>query len=61
MSLRRLYISSWLTTSILSIQINRILKRKIKDVSKMMPDTSKFIEDQNFDRFRKIKIVAKMV
>ena len=61
MSLRRLYIASWLTTSILSIQINRILKRKIKDVSKMMPDTSKFIEDQNFDRFRKIKIVAKMV
>ena len=61
MSVRRLYIASWLTTSILSIQINRILKRKIKDVSKMMPDTSKFIEDQNFDRFRKIKIVAKMV
>ena len=61
MSLRRLYIASWLTTSILSIPINRILKRKIKDVSKMMPDTSKFIEDQNFDRFRKIKIVAKMV
>ena len=61
MSLRRLYIASWLTTSILSIQINRILKRTIKDVSKMMPDTSKFIEDQNFDRFRKIKIVAKMV
>lgn len=61
MSLRRLYIASWLTTSILLIQINRILKRKIKDVNKMMLDTSKFIEAQNFDRFGKIKINAKMV
>lgn len=61
MSLRRLYIASWLTTSILLIQINRILKRKIKDVNKMMLDTSKLIEAQNFDRFGKIKINAKMV
>ena len=54
MLLKGLNVINWLKTLTLLIQTNKTLK-KIEDVDKKLPDTSKFIVTQEFNELTKIK------
>ena len=50
---------NWLKKLILSIQENKILQKKIKDVNKKVTDNSKFIVCQVFNRLTKVNFNAR--
>ena len=50
---------NWLKL-ILLILINKILKKRIKDVDKEIPDTSNFVVNQEFNRSTKLDFNARM-
>ena len=56
MLLKRLYMISWLKKLMLLVHANKILIKKIEDVNKTIPDTSKFLETQKFTRLTKINL-----
>lgn len=47
---------SWLKKLMLLVHANKILIKKIEDVNKTIPDTSKFLETQKFTRLTKINL-----
>ena len=47
---------SWLKKLMLLVHTNKILIKKIEDVDKTIPDTSKFLETQKFTRLTKINL-----
>ena len=51
---------NWLKL-ILLILINKILKKRIEDVDKKIPDTSNFVVNQEFNRSTKLDFNARMV
>ena len=53
------YLMNWLKL-ILLILINKILKKRIKDVDKKIPDTSNFVVNQEFNRSTKLDFNARM-
>ena len=59
MLLRLLHMMNWLKNLILLIQTNKILKKKIEDVDKKIPDNSKFIVTQYFNGLTKINVNAR--
>ena len=50
---------NWLKL-ILLILINKILKKRIEDVDKKIPDTSNFVVNQEFNRSTKLDCNARM-
>ena len=47
---------SWLKKLMLLVHTNKTLIKKIEDVNKTIPDTSKFLETQKFTRLTKINL-----
>lgn len=47
---------SWLKKLMLLVHTNKILIKKIEDVDKTIPNTSKFLETQKFTRLTKINL-----
>ena len=48
--LKILHMMNWLK-KVVTIDSNKILKKKIEDVDKKTPDTSKFAVTQDFNKF----------